>query len=529
MTPHVDGKKALEAKDFPRAVVHFTRALSQDPFKTDSLNGRSDAWNRLQIPGAAPASTTPGPTQTSDENHLQRQAYLRSLADAERALALASVGSSNARIAEAQYRRGLALYKLQRWADARVCLRAAARRVEQSQSFAGSCKLLERQVSLLVERHEKEAADADGRSGGDGDSGARLAVTVLETPAQPAEQKQATLDALKKCYQAELEAMEAALENGDISALLAADHVASVTPPAVSSDGDSARADAATAQTPTAVLQTPRQDIRHEWYQTNDDLVLTFYAKGYTAKDVHVDFQPSSLTSLTSTLQFHLQLQADEGESYTFKVNPLLHPVDCSASSYKAMSKKVEVRLRKQTPGVKWSALEGSKSGAVPDSALPPPAPATATTPTVAAPRPDPLAPSQQQPSVPPQSAGPVYPTSSRKGAKDWDKLAAELSKKAKQEKKGKTSVAGTEAASTTAAAAAADKDETGGTADDDDGDDDSDYGGDPVDRFFKKLYANADPDTRRAMMKSYIESEGTALSTNWAEVGKKKVEPHKE
>lgn len=42
---------------------------------------------------------------------------------------------------------------------------------------------------------------------------------------------------------------------------------------------------------------------------------------------------------------------------------------------------------------------------------------------------------------------------------------------------------------------------------------------------FFKKLYADADDDTRRAMVKSFQESNGTSLSTNWAEVGKKKVE----
>ena len=41
---------------------------------------------------------------------------------------------------------------------------------------------------------------------------------------------------------------------------------------------------------------------------------------------------------------------------------------------------------------------------------------------------------------------------------------------------------------------------------------------------FFKKLYANADPDTKRAMMKSYQESNGTALSTNWEEVRKETV-----
>jgi len=42
---------------------------------------------------------------------------------------------------------------------------------------------------------------------------------------------------------------------------------------------------------------------------------------------------------------------------------------------------------------------------------------------------------------------------------------------------------------------------------------------------FFMKLYKNADPDTKRAMMKSYQESNGTALSTNWEEVKKGPVE----
>lgn len=38
------------------------------------------------------------------------------------------------------------------------------------------------------------------------------------------------------------------------------------------------------------------------------------------------------------------------------------------------------------------------------------------------------------------------------------------------------------------------------------------------VNSFFQKLYKDADENTKRAMMKSYIESNGTSLSTNWDE-----------
>ncbi|KAI1760198.1 SGS-domain-containing protein [Hypoxylon sp. FL1150] len=74
-------------------------------------------------------------------------------------------------------------------------------------------------------------------------------------------------------------------------------------------------------------------------------------------------------------------------------------------------------------------------------------------------------------------ASAPVYPTSSKKGAVNWDKL--------------------------------------------EDPDEENAEEGD-VNSFFQKLYQGADENAKRAMMKSYIESNGTSLSTNWDEARNK-------
>lgn len=146
------------------------------------------------------------------------------------------------------------------------------------------------------------------------------------------------------------------------------------------------------------------------------------------------------------------------------------------------MGTKIEITLRKQTSGQKWSSLEPTATGTkLTDRAA------------TIAPNPKPAA---------ADAASPSYPTSSRHGVKNWDKVASELTTKPKSKSEK--------------------KDDAGNDTKEADSDEE---GGDGVDSFFKKLYAGADPDTRRAMMKSYVESQGTSLSTNWNEVKQGKVE----
>ncbi|KAI3933570.1 hypothetical protein MKX01_032675 [Papaver californicum] len=81
----------------------------------------------------------------------------------------------------------------------------------------------------------------------------------------------------------------------------------------------------------------------------------------------------------------------------------------------------------------------------------------------------------------------PSYPSSKSKlRPVDWDKLEAEVKKEEKEEKL---------------------------------------EGDAALNKLFSDIYRDADDDTKRAMRKSFLESNGTVLSTNWKEVGAKKVE----
>jgi suppressor of G2 allele of SKP1 len=164
-------------------------------------------------------------------------------------------------------------------------------------------------------------------------------------------------------------------------------------------------------------------------------------------------------------------------------VCPLYDEVNPAESSFSILSTKIEVKLAKGTSGRKWADLEA-----------PEPSPAAGAGDS---------GPTGVMPEA--KTEQPSYPTSSKTGPKDWDKVAKELTSRPKKK-----------------SSADKGKDAEGGEEQEFESDDEGD---DPVNHFFKKLYKDADEDTRRAMMKSYVESNGTALSTNWKEVGKAPVE----
>lgn len=237
-----------------------------------------------------------------------------------------------------------------------------------------------------------------------------------------------------------------------------------------------------TAQKPSTPLQpegvqTPPSKIRHEWFQTNDTVTVTLFCKGIPKDKASVEIKQGSLD---------VCFPLPTGSDFNLSLDPLFAAIDPSASSYKIMSTKAEFTLQKSIPGQKWASIEGTQHVSAEETSA-------SGDDTV----------KRAVLSDRTNNQGPAYPTSSKSGPKNWDKIANDLSKKPKKE--NKKSEEGAEGTS-----------EDAGIEEEE---------GDPTTNFFKMLYKGADPDTQKAMMKSYQESNGTALSTNWAEVSKGKVE----
>ena len=139
--------------------------------------------------------------------------------------------------------------------------------------------------------------------------------------------------------------------------------------------------------------------IRHEWYQTQTHVIVSILARNVPASKCKVDF---------SEREVDVSILLEVGSEYVLNLS-LFHKVMASECSYSVGGSKVEIKLKKMTPG-KWETLEGTGEAEVQSMNAAPP----------------PTEEGRQQ-----AASKKVYSGSS----KDWDKIDSDL-KKAEEEEK---------------------------------------------------------------------------------------------
>ncbi|WVQ76971.1 hypothetical protein IAR50_006650 [Cryptococcus sp. DSM 104548] len=197
---------------------------------------------------------------------------------------------------------------------------------------------------------------------------------------------------------------------------------------------------------------------RYDFYQTPSELILAIYLKGYDKVKNDVKVDFAT-TSITITLPPLPSAPSPESQSFT--LSPLASSL-APGSSFRVLGTKLELKLQK-AEAVSWPTL-------LADPARPPVAQQV-------------QAQAQAGPSSSGKSEQAAPKDEKKKERKNWDKFEAE-----EEENDASDPNAGGDAA---------------------------------LQKFFSQIYGDADDDTRRAMIKSFTESGGTTLSTDWSNIGK--------
>ncbi|XP_054687994.1 protein SGT1 homolog isoform X2 [Grus americana] len=182
--------------------------------------------------------------------------------------------------------------------------------------------------------------------------------------------------------------------------------------------------------------------IKYDWYQTDSQVIVTIMIKNAQKDDVSVQF---------SEKEMNASVRLASGEDYNLKL-VLLHSIVPEQSTFKVLSTKVEIKMKKPE-AVRWEKLEGQGDS----------------------PKLKQFTPDTQH----------LYPSSSHY-TRNWDKLVVEIKEEEKNEKL---------------------------------------EGDAALNKLFQQIYSDGTDEVKRAMNKSFMESGGTVLSTNWSDVGKRKVE----
>lgn len=264
------GDKALANSDFPSAIQYFTQALVELPRAPSYYIKRSTAFSRLK-----PADGGPN--------------YSAALHDAEIAVTLARERGKRELILSAQMRRGVALYQLERYGDAAFVFGTIQEKTatgdegedkseKVKNAMAGSAKNGYQQElpiwTLKVKSKLNKLAEGDEKA----------AVTVAEYPSgiqSPGEKE------LKK----QLEAFKSG-KTGEAGAQASEKHQGSIDAGGSSSTVQGPESKPAAPSAPAA----PSVDkVRHEWYQSNESVVVTLYVKGVPKDKASVQLNSDSV------------------------------------------------------------------------------------------------------------------------------------------------------------------------------------------------------------------------------------------
>ncbi|KAI1808242.1 SGS-domain-containing protein [Daldinia bambusicola] len=474
------------------------------------------------------------------------KAYLRTneldlaLQDAEKALHVAFSRANRDQMTEAQIRRAIALFRMGRYADADVCAFWAMRLVENAKATEddGQQNKVDENGDYVVRASEVSNSDKTDR-----DQQIATAMSNGRYSKAATLRGQATSWRLQALSQlGNLPAGHPGLKVNVVKypnpSNKSSTKPSTITPAKDQGSDENAKRDAWKDVWRQFFSAFVEKSVRSSFYQTNTTINADLFIKNVPADRFAVSTQPRKVVmgpitntdSNSDSLQLHLW----------GKVKP-------AETKYTVKSMKVELVLKKETPD-KWPMLQREDSEGftniagntkmapsfdrfstlisrlgynhptelnLPDASVDLDAwygallgkfaatldehEGSSKIPTVAAeatsssatvngatqPKSNPTQASDSTPtaskadSTKTGGSAQAYPTSSKKGAVNWDKIG------------------------------------------DDDGDDEPKDDAD-VNSFFQKLYKDADDDTRRAMMKSYVESNGTSLSTSWAEAKSK-------
>uniref|UniRef100_A0A1A8GKM1 SGT1, suppressor of G2 allele of SKP1 n=1 Tax=Nothobranchius korthausae TaxID=1143690 RepID=A0A1A8GKM1_9TELE len=191
---------------------------------------------------------------------------------------------------------------------------------------------------------------------------------------------------------------------------------------------------------PSSADMTPAAPpVKHDWYQTESQVIVTVMAKNVPKEGVRVNFAEKELCA---------RIQLASGESCNLHLH-LLHSIVPQQSTFKILTTKVEIKMKK-TDAIRWEKLEGEG----------------------------------QESNIKHWNPN-QYPTSSHYTHK-WDKMVLDISEEEKNEKL---------------------------------------EGDAALNKLFQQIYTDGSDEVKRAMNKSFMESGGTVLSTNWGDVGRRTVE----